>query len=484
MKTTDKIILISGLLFGILFYQQAAGINFFIFSLLQVVGIFFTTPKERKTRNWWLVFAGANLSALGILMYGSLLGVWTNFISLFVLASISIEPKSSLVITLFHNLYTVSSGVVHIMTDLVLKVMETSGWKRQSRFFKNMVIVVVSFGIAMIFVVLYRNSNVAFKDLTNRIDLSFISLEWIIFTMFGYYLVYLMYRPRNIAMIHSYDLEAEDVLDNEKQGLTAKWLSIQSEQTWANTLLTMLNVVLLVVLGTELTYELGLSALNEKVGYSENVHTGVNALIFSIILAVALILFFFQGRLNFVKENTFLRAMALIWVAQNVLLVMLTGYKNWIYVEEYFLTYKRIGVFIYLICCLVGLIYTYLKVSDAKSNWYLVRRVGWTIYAVLLITPIIDWDHLIINYNFSKAETKREHLDVNYLLTLPAANYPLIFEKLEPYKDLFPEQWQERNYYLGKLYRQANEQDWRSFNFRTFHAVHAANNNKYISYEY
>lgn len=484
MKTTDKIILLSGLLFGLLFYQQAAGVNFFIFSLVQVLGIYFTTPPERKTRNWWLVFAGTLISAISILLYGSLLGVWTNFISLFVLASISIEPKSSLVITLFHSLYTLLSGVIHIMTDVALKVMEKSGWKKQSRLFKNLIIGLVSSVIALIFISLYRNANAAFKQLTDQIDLSFISLEWIIFTLFGYYLVYLMYRPRNIAVIKNYDLETQDELNEEQQGITAKWLSVQSEQTWAKTLLIMLNIVLVVVLVSESLFELGWMKLDAKVGYSENVHKGVNALIFSIVLAVVVILFFFQGRLNFVKESKWLKSLALIWVAQNVLLVLLTSYKNWLYVEEYFLTYKRIGVFVYLICCLIGLIYTYLKVTAARSNWFLVRRVGWTIYAVLLLTPIVNWDHLIINYNFSKAESKRENLDVNYLLRLPEANYPLIFQKLEAYKDLFPEQWSERDYYLNRFYNESRKYDWRSFNFRTFNALIDKPKYTQISYEY
>ncbi len=484
MKTTDKIILLSGLLFGILFYQQVAGINYLIFSSVQVLGLLFLTPSEKKTKNWWMVFAGANISTIGILLYGSQLGVWANVISLFVLASISIEPRSSLVISLFHSIYTVLSGIVHIITDLVKTALEKTEWKQQSRLFKNFIIVAASFCIAMIFVLLYRNSNAAFKELTDKIDLSFISAEWVLFTLFGYYLVYLMYRPRKIDSVNAYDLETSNQLDDEAEGITAKWLSIQSESTWARTLLLMLNVVLVVVLGVEFSFELGWVNLSEDLDYSANVHKGVNALIFSIVLAVAVILFFFQGRLNFIKENKWLRTLAIVWIFQNVVLVLLTAWKNWLYVEEFFLTYKRIGVFIYLVCCIIGLVYTYIKVTHAKSNWFLVRRVGWTIYATLLITPIINWDHLIIEYNFSRAKQEPRNLDVAYLLDLPEANYPLIFKNLEALKEYFPEEWESRYELLHQFYSDASSYDWRSFNLRTYNALNHKNTSHEISYEY
>lgn len=484
MKTTDKIIIGSGLLFGILFYEQDFGVNFFIFSLVQALGLLFTTDPEKKTKNWWLVFTGVNISALSILLYGSLLGVWANIISLFVLASISIQPKSSLVISLFHSLYTVMTGIVHVMTDFIQKTMDQSGWTNKSRLLKNTVITLVSFVIALIFIGLYRNANVAFKDLTNQIDLSFISAEWIIFTLFGYYLVYLMYKPRNIAKIQNHDLESSNEADEEGRGIASKWMSMQSEITWARTLLIMLNVVLVVVLSTEFLYELGGFQLSEEIGHSENVHKGVNALIFSIVLAVGIILFFFQGRLNFIQENKWLKNLALVWIVQNVLLVILTAWKNWLYVEEFFLTYKRIGVFVYLVCCMVGLAYTYLKVTHAKSNWFLVRKVGWTIYAVLFLTPLVNWDRLIIEYNFTRAETEASNLDVDYLLDLPQENYPLVFQKLEKFKVIFPEQWDQRYDLLHSFYEEASDRDWRSFNFRTYSAlIHKSNHNE-ISYSY
>jgi hypothetical protein len=152
-------------------------------------------------------------------------------------------------------------------------------------------------------------------------------------------------------------------------------------------------------------------------------------------------------------------------------LVIFTGLKNIEYVQEYFLTYKRIGVFIYLICCLVGLFFTFLKIQSIKSNWFLVRRVGWSLYALSIVTPLINWDALIINYNFAEARHNPEKLDLDYLVSLPKVNYPLIIDKLDNYEG---EVTAETYYQLEKVKEfkyEYYQSDWRSFNVRKYLAM-------------
>ncbi|MCB9197089.1 MAG: DUF4173 domain-containing protein [Flavobacteriales bacterium] len=471
MKTTDKLILISGLVFGLLFYRQDFGINYFLFALLQLIGVYSATDIEKKTKHWWLVFTGVLLSGLGILLNGSALAVVANVISMFVLVILSIEPRSSLVISLFHSIYTLVTGIIFMMTDLAMKFADQTGWKGSSKGFKKLIIFLASTFIAIVFVALYRNSNQAFKELTNQIDLSFISGEWIVFTLFGYFLVYLLYRPQFINKVQEYDKNAEDQIQESKEGITAKWMSLQSESTWAKTLLIMLNIVLFVVFVSESLYEIGWLKISESNDYSANVHNGVNAIIFSIVLAVSIILFFFQGRLNFIKDSRLLKILGSVWVVQNILLVILTGWKNWIYIEEYFLTYKRIGVFVYLICCLIGLVFTFIKLNGLKSNWFLVRRVGWTIYTVLLFTPLVNWDALIINYNFSMATERPENLDLDYLLSLPSENYPLIDKRISESSHDYLNEVDNLDYLLYRFKDEALSYDWRSFNFKRYSAL-------------
>ena len=471
MKTTDKLILLSGLAYGVLFYQQDFGLNFLLFSILQLAGVYLISSKEIRSKNWWLAFSGVAIAAAGVLLNGSFLAVFANVVSLFVLAALTVEPKSSLLVTIVQSIYSAFTGVIHILSDFTEKVIEKKELSNNSKSFKKIIIFIVSVLVMLIFLGLYRRANPAFLAFTNQIDLSFISMSWIGFTLLGYYFIYQMYKHNRIKELTEFDINTPDsVTANEQPSKAEKWMSADSEFFWAKTLLIMLNVLIGIVLVVDASYLTGLYKLTDSISHSDNVHQGVSALILSIIFAVALILFFFKGRLNFFENNKALRIMAQIWVLQNVVMVMFTGVKNMEYVQEYFLTYKRIGVFIYLTCCIVGLVFTYIKISNVRSNWYLVKRVGWSLYAMSIITPIINWDALIINYNFSMASEKPENIDLYYLINLPVENYPLIESKLANFNGEVNPQIKEilsEKYLLKLEYAQA---DWRSYNIRKYYA--------------
>jgi hypothetical protein len=469
MKTTDKLILISGLAYGVLFYQQDFGTNFLIYSIIQLIGIFLISEKEKRNKHWWLSFAGVVIAAAGVFLNGSFLAVFANVVSLFVLAALTIESRSSIVVSIIQSIYSVLTGLLFIITDIADKAMDKSGIKSKSRGFKNFVIFLASTGVALLFFALYRNANPAFEEFTNQIDLSFISMGWIGFTLLGYYFIYQMYKHNRIKDLETYDLNAADhIMAKLEPSQIEGMMSVESEVKWAKTLLIMLNILLVMVLLVDACYFSGLYELSSEVSHSASVHQGIDALIFSIILAVSVILFFFKGRLNFMDNNKTVKLLALTWVVQNVVLVVFTGLKNVEYVQEYFLTYKRIGVFIYLVCCVVGLVYTFLKIYEIRSNWFLVRRVGWSLYALAIVTPIINWDALIINYNFSASATKPENLDINYMMKLPKVNYPLIQQNLRNYNGVIEKDVIQQLNSVNEHPSDYYVSDWRSFNVRKY----------------
>jgi hypothetical protein len=154
------------------------------------------------------------------------------------------------------------------------------------------------------------------------------------------------------------------------------------------------------------------------------VHQGVYALMFSIVCAIALILYFFRGNLNFFEGNKRIKTLTYVWIALNVSLVAITFYKNYAYVEALGLTYKRIGVFVYLILTLTGLVTAYIKVSEIKNFTYLVRTNIATLFAFLVISAIIPWNKTITWYNL----TKIENPDMGYLIELGDNTSPQLFK--------------------------------------------------------
>ena len=140
-------------------------------------------------------------------------------------------------------------------------------------------------------------------------------------------------------------------------------------------------------------------------------------------MAIGILLYLFRGNLNFYSKSKPVKYLAYLWLALNLLLVCLTLTKNSIYITGTGLTYKRIGVYTYLLLTGIGLVISYVKISQVKTNWYLFRKNGWAVYLVLVLLSTLNWDRLITTYNLTYAQSP----DLGYLFTLSNANLPLLY---------------------------------------------------------
>jgi Leucine-rich repeat (LRR) protein len=127
-----------------------------------------------------------------------------------------------------------------------------------------------------------------------------------------------------------------------------------------------------------------------------------------------IVLFFFRGHINFNQSSKAIKVTAILWILQNIMVLVSTGYRNYLYVAEYSLTYRRVGVYIWLVLTLVGLVTTFVKIYGKKSNWYLFRANGWAFYIVLVLFACQNWDLVITKFNIQKSKK----LDKYYLLSM------------------------------------------------------------------
>ncbi|MEP2237716.1 MAG: DUF4173 domain-containing protein, partial [Maribacter sp.] len=231
---------------------------------------------------------------------------------------------------------------------------------------------------------------------------------------------------------------------------------LEDEHTLGSIILIALNFLLVFFLVTDGIYIFQKTNISNA-EYSASVHQGVYALMFSIVLAIILILYFFRGNLNFYKNNQQIKTLTYIWISLNIILIVFTSFKNFTYVEALGLTYKRIGVFVYLLLTLTGLITAYIKVTEIKSFIYLVRTNIATVFTFLIVSAAIPWDRAITHYNLNTLEKP----DMHYLIDLgdtnsiqlykyakeKNVNYDLkisIQDKYKAYKTLQSEKtWQE-----------------------------------------
>lgn len=77
-----------------------------------------------------------------------------------------------------------------------------------------------------------------------------------------------------------------------------------------------------------------------------------------------------------------------------MLLVFSALVKNLDYITEFCLTYKRLGIFAFLMMALLGLNFTYYKIYKRKTKLFLVNTILWTFYGIVLACSLVNWGNL------------------------------------------------------------------------------------------
>lgn len=465
MKRNDWILLVAVLLYSLLFYNQTAGINFFIFSTTLVVLLGLKDKTLLGKRNCLMAAAGSLLSGICIAWHGNTLGIVANIISLSLLSGLSVNTGSSVILALLFSAYSYVSSPVYMIINYVERKSDEQKTVKSSR---KLVLILVPLIVTILFFFIYRSSSTLFDALASKINWSFISWSWILFTIGGFILLYgFFYHQRINEMAMLDDKFVSNVAP--KPGNTilffGKEITLADEDFSARLLFILLNALLLIVNVLDVDFIFGGQHLPLGVTPKQFVHQGTNMLITSIVFAIAIILYYFRGNLNFYEKNKTIKVLACVWVAQNALMVFSTACRNNLYIQQYGLTYKRIGVYIYLLLTLVGLFTTLIKVINAKSNMYLFRKNGWIFYSLLIVLSFPDWDRIICEYNMGYIKDA----DTAYLLSLSDNAIPIMLPLIK--KDSSSEFLSREPYdrsYCARLYnilQMHNYKDIRSWNY-------------------
>ncbi len=421
MKKNDWILIVSVILYSFLFYKQFAGLNFLIFNVALIFGLWQKEKENAKNKEWLLSAFLSLVSSIAITIYGNGLAVFTNIIALSLLSSFSLKGNNSFLVSLAFSFYSYATSVFYMVTDWQKRANNERSKSVPS--VKRTFLVVIPILITLFFLFLYRASNPLFNDFIENINLDFISFELIFFAMFGFVLLYGFYYHRKIDFVSAFDENSKQIILNEPSRETflfGKSLSQSDELFSGKLLFVLLNLLILILNVLDFDFLFISHQLPEGVTYSQFVHQGTGALIFSILISVFIILFYFRGEINFSNKSKVVKTLAYLWIIQNVIMLVSTSMRNGLYIDEYGLTYKRIGVFIYLLLTAIGLVTTYIKIVKFKTASYLVRINSWLFYFVLVVSCFVNWDLLITNYNIKH----NGKIGKEYLATLSETNLP------------------------------------------------------------
>lgn len=400
MKKNDWIFLLSIVLYSILFWKEMPGLNVFIFSGILLAGQVLIDPRILKIRSWLLAAAGTMCAAFCVFYYGNLLSISATFFSLLITSYFAFNQRGSVLVGVLSTVVSMLASV-GFMVLRVLERQKARGASEGGKAMKRLLIVICALIVVLVFFFMYRDSSVLFLNLTKKINFDWISIGWIGFTILGALVVYGFYFHNGVG--NEWDGKKPTNLDPGKEPTwTDRLMSIDSERFSGIVLLSLLNIMLLVVNGLDFAFIFGGDGnLPQGASCMEYVHQGVGTLIFSIVLAMFIILFYFRGRMNFAENGKALRILALVWIVQNALMLFSTAWRNEVYVLVFGLTYKRIGVYVYLVLTLIGLLVTAWKVQGKKTNIFLVRMNSWLFYGVWVIACFVNWDGLIVQNNLN-----------------------------------------------------------------------------------
>ncbi|MFP4845444.1 DUF4173 domain-containing protein [Winogradskyella sp. PE311] len=416
-----KIILFIGaFLFSSLFFDKSIGLNLFLFSILTLVILLINNKKDFKKQKTILYSSLYLITGLAVFFHDSLLAIIANCVAFFTLIGLLSEHNSSIYIHWLNGLYSTIAGLFHRNFSVIETTQKVES-KHDRDYIHLTKLVFIPMIIVIIFIGLYQNGNPLFNDLIDRVDFSFINIQWLLFAGLGYYLLSNIHKPVEVEPATTQDLNTNNLLDKTND---FSELKLKKENQLSIILIAMLNVLIVIFLITDVTFILTNLDIRASV-FSEQVHSGINALIASIIIAIIILLYFFRGDLNFYKDNIIVKRLAYTWIILNIILVLSIGIKNGQYIYYFGLTYKRIGVLIYLLLSATGLITTLLKINQIKNIWYLIRLNTKAAFVVLILASTINWDNLITNYNFNNAKS----MDFNYLIELSNNNTFLLKEQ-------------------------------------------------------
>lgn len=500
-----------GILFNFLFWRERLALNLLLYSIFILLMVFINkeTVKQKKMD----VFGLSHLLAAVLVVYNhSYLTLITWYLSLAIFIGFAYLTSLR---SIFTAIYATIVQILYAPVNTAVRIgkIKIGGYSGKP-LMRSMKYVVVPILLVVVFATFYSNANSTFDkylgllfshigdffvDCLNFIfgDLSFVRFLHLLLGILATAALLLKYPNQSILNWEAAISEklfrirrkkeptnpSQNYSFNQPAPPKRNILGLKVENLIGIISFSALNILILMLNVIDIsTVWFASPVKSSHINYSTELHDGTNALIGSILAAMAVILFFFRGNLNFYRKNRVIVMLSYIWIIQNTLLVGAVFLRDFNYIAAHGLTYKRIGVIVFLICCLIGLFTVYIKVVKQKTLFYLVKTNGLVWYILLLAASFFNWDTLIVKYNIDNRDSIT--VNVNYLLqfsdqTLPVLTQNLpVLEKLNNSADPAADTELQRSL-AAKILRFRQKQEdgsWLSWNFRDWQTAKQLSN--------
>ena len=449
-----------GIIVNYLFWMEGMGLNLLLYSLF-VFSILLLDKEVTKSKKMLLAGCSHLLAAILVVINQSDLTVITWYISMAVFVGfVHFQSLRGIPSAIFAAFLQVATVPVNFLRKITLSKYIGYSLSPMLKPIKYLIIP----GIALLFFsILYSIANPVFAGYVNQVTSSIVSLFINIFNCFftelsflrllhiilGIFLTAAIFLGFRDKAIERYEATFTDYLQRKKLAkndtsvaqeiigvfagsLLHRKMALKTENVIGIICFSTLNLLLLLLNAIDIN-TLSFAGGSDK-SLSAELHDGTNALIISVVMAILVILYFFSGNINFYSKNKNIRVLAYIWILQNAFLISTVLFRDFQYIAAFGLTYKRIGVVVFLLLCAIGLATVYIKVAKRKTIFYLMQVNAFIWYLLLIAFGFINWDVLIVQYNLANRTSIK--LDVVHLSGLSDKTLPVLHTSkhlLEPY---------------------------------------------------
>ncbi len=458
-KSTKTAFLIGGaILFNLIFWKEKMGLNTVFFDLLVIAGILFSYSESRKRPVVLWLLAAHLICLAAILIHNTGLSMFGFFLTLVLFAGFSEYYHRSpwyAGASMALNLILLPASVTELLQGKKREKARNPVFRKVFRF------AIVPLLLLGFFAMLYSFANSIFSEwaanIGNAIGEFFDSIfANISFTRFWFFLLglgvtgFFLLRSNSSFFVKT-EAANTDALERKRfnknnilsaggrqfiilfMGRLAKGnLALKNLNTVGIISLVLLNLLLFVINIIDISNVWFNPVYVKNSNLYNMIHQGTDMLIFSIILAMLLLLIIFKGNLNFYQRNEWLKYGAYAWIIQNSILVISVLLRDYYYIRDAGLAYKRIGVLFFLALVLFGLITVFIKIRWKKTNYYLFRVNAWAVMVLLVTATTVNWDEFIARYNIAHKETTP--IDVDFMADLGNKALPILDQHIDDLK--------------------------------------------------
>jgi len=480
----------SGFLTAYFLRDMYVGSNYVImFSLFMLLHVIYVKPR------WSIsdipkIFVFVS-SAVTIMIYGKGWSAFLLILSYLSLISFSYKGGLSFLTDLVQGLYSSSRNWNMFISS---SISEPLGKRGSGKIYTYVIPALLCF----VFLLFYSTGSTYFSSFLDSTFIQFgdwldlltgnFDFQWFVLFCFGLWLVNVAIHRSSIRGLVLAMVKLPDALQRKRKPIkrnssipfNPKTLALKIEYKTAKLVLITLNSLLVITNILDIK-NLWFNFNPSSVNLSQFVHEGTYVLIASILLASAILIFYFRGNLNFIKGHKSLKHLGVIWVCQNMVLASSVGVRNFHYISEtHALTERRIGVFVFLFLVCIGLASLFKKLEFKKSIAW-VGKVNFMLFLfVLSIIQLVNWERVIISYNFSNPNIESIDLtplfrDVDYDLVflnkkILEAEGELVYKKYRSHLDAY-ETWNEKKYQYDLLYRKSHYRSWHYFKHKNLNEL-------------